>query len=360
MLLHRELGQVALAFALVHAVALGGTWNPFAGPPGARWGATAAWSILVFVAAARWRRRLPCSYATWRTLHGLIALLAIGSALAHALHSGRYASRPLVRGVLCGEALAFLVLAMDYRLLRPLGLRRRPWEVVSARPAGGDVTRLVLRPVGHAGLRFAPGQFAWLATGRSPLVAEQHPLSFASSAVPAPDGRVEFAIKALGDWSRDVVPRLAPGTRAWIDGPYGAFTPDALRADGFVLVAGGIGFAPLRSMLLTFRDRGERRPITLVLAARNRSRTCVADELGALSRELPLRVVRVFEEPEPGGRAEHGLVTAELLARHVPAPRDGLAFFVCGPGPMMDALERALPALGVRPSRILTERFDMV
>jgi predicted ferric reductase len=358
MLFHRELGQLALLFLLVHALRLGGSWNPARGAPAARWGAAAAWSAIALIGLARARRRLPLRYERWQHLHGLLALLVVGGGLAHALLAGRHAASPLVRALLVGDAVAFVALGLHLRVLRPLRLRRRPWEVVSAQPAGGDVTRLVLRPLGHAGLRFAAGQFAWLSTARSALLTEQHPLSIASSAEPAPDGRLEFAIKALGDWSRDVVPRLRPGDRAWVDGPYGAFTPDGVRADGFVLVGGGIGLAPLRSMLLSFRDRGERRPVTLIVGSRNRSRACFADELDELARVLPLRLVRVFEEPEAG--AEQGLLTAELLARHVPAPRDRLAFFICGPGPMMSAMERELPALGVAPAQVRTERFDMV
>jgi predicted ferric reductase len=359
MLFHRQLGQLAVLFVLAHAVALGGAWNPFRGPPAARWGAAAAWAALLLVTAARWRRRLPLRYGAWRHLHGALALLLVVAMLAHALLAGHYArSNPVVRALLVAGAAAFVAFGLHDRLLRPLALRRRPWEVVSARPVGGDVTLLVLRPVGHAGLRFEPGQFAWLSIGRSPLTAEQHPLSIASSAAPAPDGRLEFAVKALGDWSRDVVPRLAPGTRAWVDGPYGAFSPDRVQAEGFVLVAGGIGLAPLRSVLLTFADRGERRPVTLVLAARNRARTFLGGELAALARQLPLRIVHVFEEPEPG--AEQGYVTAALLARLLPPPRERLAFLVCGPGPMMAALERELRELGVAPAQVLTERFDMV
>lgn len=355
MLFHRELGQLALLFLLAHALALGGSWNPLRGSPASRWGAAAAWAAIALVLLARLRRRLPIRYEAWQRLHGLLALLLVGGGLAHALWAGRHASTPLVRGLLVGYAVALLALGLHVRVLRPL--RQRPWEVVTAEPVGGDVTRLVLRPVGHAGMRFAPGQFAWLCTARSPLFAEQHPLSIASSER-APGGRLEFAVKALGDWSREVVPRLRPGDRAWVDGPYGAFTPDGVHAEGFVLVAGGIGLAPLRSMLLSFRDRGEQRPITLFVAARNRSRACFGAELDELARHLPLRLVRVFEEPEPG--AERGFVTTELLARHLPGPRDRLAFFVCGPGPMLAALERDLPALGISPSQVCTERFDMV
>src|SRR5690606_40162353 len=104
-----------------------------------------------------------------------------------------------------------------------------------------------LRRVGHGGFLFGPGQSAWLATGRHPVWSAQHPISIASSAEPAPDGALEFGIKALGDWSGEVVPALGPGARVWVDGPFGAFTPEGRPAQGYVLIAGGIGISPMRS-----------------------------------------------------------------------------------------------------------------
>jgi ferredoxin-NADP reductase len=127
-----------------------------------------------------------------------------------------------------------------------------------------------------------------------------------------------------------------------------------------VLIAGGIGVTPMRSMLPSMRDRRDRRPALLVYAARNRSRAVFAGELEALRAELDLRVVFVFEEPEPGWTGERGLVDLRLLERIAPVHTNDVEFFVCGPGPMMDVVERALVELGVPPERVQTERFDLI
>ncbi|HZL99353.1 MAG TPA: oxidoreductase, partial [Planctomycetota bacterium] len=292
--------------------------------------------------------------------HGLLAGLAMAATLIHVVGAGGYARSPAVAGVVWGYTALVAALWLRYRLLRPLRLRRRPWVVAANRDEGADTRTLVVQPVGHAGFDFRPGQFAWLNTGPTPLHAEQHPLSISSSAVPGAERRLEFSIKALGDWSRSTVPALAPGARVWVDGPFGAFTPDRVAFEGLALIAGGIGIAPLRSMLLTLKDRGDRRPVVLVFAARDRSRAMFADELEALQAQLNLAVVPVYEQPGPGWTGERGFVTAELLRRHLPPGAVRWHYFVCGPGPMMAALERVLADLGVPAGHIHTERFDMV
>ena len=67
------------------------------------------------------------------------------------------------------------------------------------------------------------------------------------------------------------------------------------------------------------------------------------------------------EEPPPGWEGESGRISADLLRKHLP-PRQyrRWQYFICGPSPMMDAMEKVLPGLGVPPEKIHTERFDMV
>jgi predicted ferric reductase len=366
MLLHRQLGLLALGFLVAHVALLarGGAGlallDPLSALPLARYGAWAFLAVLAIVATSLLRRRLRLVYEAWQAVHVLGAALAVSAMLAHALAAGAYTSAPAVRAVLVLFAALFLALLLRYRLVRPLLLLRRPWEVAANRDEGADTRTLVLRPVGHAGLAFEPGQFVWLCTGRSPLLAGQHPLTISSSAEQDAERTLELSIKALGDWSRRDVPALAPGRRVWVDGPYGAFTPDRTPAQGFVLIAGGIGVTPMRSILLTLRDRGDRRPVWLFYAADRRARTVFGAELARLERELDLRLVHVFEHPEPDWQGERGYVTGAVLRRHLPPRLDHLQFFVCGPAPMMAALERDLRELGVRPGRIQTERFDMV
>jgi predicted ferric reductase len=361
---HRGMGLAALVFVLLHPLLLAGVpwsaWNPLSGSVVLQTGAVAFWATVLIVGTSVWRRRLRLSYEVWQITHLVLACLIAITATWHIVAAGFYSRTPAVRWVLLGYVALFAALLLRYRLVRPLVMLRHPWSVDANHDIGGSVRLLRVRPVGHTGLRFEAGQFGWLVTGSNPVVSQQHPLSFASSAVPAADGAVEFAIKHLGDWSGQVVPALAPGHRVWIDGPFGAFTPDVASQRGLVLIAGGIGIAPMRSVLLTLRDSGHQRPVWLFHAASNWSRVVFRDEVATLAGELNMRVCYVFEHPDHDWTGERGHITRDVLERHLPAERDELDCFVCGPVAMMDAVEGCLTDMGVPAGQVHTERFQMV
>jgi predicted ferric reductase len=368
MLWHRWMGMAAAIFLAGHAGFLAvhsgapANWlDPFQSNVGRAAGAGAFWLVLLVVVSSLFRRRLRWRYETWQFLHGVGALGIVLGATAHAVAQGSYSRVPAVRNLLVGYAALFLLLLARYRLWRPLRIWRHPWRVVENRDVGHDTLLLSLEPPpGREWPGFEAGQFAWLITGRTPFSLERHPITIASSAEPPHDGRVDFAIRNLGDWSGRVVPALRPGDALWVDGPHGAFTLDREPGQGFVLIAGGIGISPMCSMLLTLRDREDRRPVVLFYAVPDSGALVFRDELDALATEMDLEVVHVLEHPAPGETAESGYVTAEVLRRHLPPQYRRFQFYVCGPPSMMNAMERILPELGVPRSAVHTERFDMV
>jgi predicted ferric reductase len=216
---------------------------------------------------------------------------------------------------------------------------------------------VTIRPDGHDGFRFQPGQFAWLTAWVSPFAIEEHPFSFSSSAEQA--GRMSFTIKELGDFTRRVRD-LVPGQAVYLDGPYGAFSPDRHPAPGYVLIAGGVGITPMMSILRTYADRGDRRPILLFYANKTWEDAIFREEIDTLQQRLPLTVVHVLEQPPEGWSGEQGFVTAELLDSRLPAERRVLEHFICGPDPMRLAVERALYRLRVPLGRVHAERFNLV
>lgn len=363
---HAQMGFVALAAVVLHPLLLLwhgvplSAWNPFSGPMVLQTGAIASWATLLIVVTSVFRRRLRLGYETWQVLHLVLAVVLTAAMVTHIVAVRGYAATPVMRGLLVAYTALALLLLLRYRVMRPLLLWRRPWEVEGNRDVGGSTRLLRVRPLGHAGFAFDAGQFAWLMTGTSPLWSAQHPISMASSAERPADGAIEFGIKALGDWSGEVVPSLGPGDRLWVDGAFGAFTPEGLPAQGYVLIAGGIGISPMRSILQTLRDREDARPIILFHAVRDRSRVAFHDEIAELQTVLPLTVVYVFEEPDPSWTGERGFVTADVLRRHLPRHYRRFVYFICGPVPMMDALETALVDIGVPAAGVQSERFDMV
>jgi predicted ferric reductase len=190
----------------------------------------------------------------------------------------------------------------------------------------------------------------------------QHPISISSQGDVAPGGTVAFTIKNLGDWSGKEVPALRPGNRVWLDGPYGVFTMSRNQAMGFVLIGGGVGITPLYSMLQTMAGREDMRPVLLFYGASDLDNLTFSDELYALtaSERLTLTYVPVLNNPPDGWEGETGFINAQVMEKYLPKQYQHFMYLICGPEPLMNAMEQALPELDIPPHQIITERFDMV
>jgi predicted ferric reductase len=368
---HRQMGLVAMAFVAAHPMLLiadraytMGLLVPSAGMPWPVLAGTAAFiAALLVVGLSVFRKQLRISYEIWHMTHGLLSIVLIGFAAAHVFGIGRFAGLPVIRAIWAVYLLWLVGMFVRYRVLRPLSLMSRPWEIVENRPEYGQAHTLVLKPVGHDGFRFEPGQFGWLGFGRTPLGFTQHPISFSSNGdVPSEDGTVAFTIKQLGDWSSRIVPHVKPGTRAWIDGPHGVFTIDREEGAGYVLIGGGVGITPLYSMLQALETRGDMRPVYVFHGANDIDDATFREELAEMAARMDnLTLVTVLVRAEDDWEGERGFVTAEILTRYLPPTLyRRFQYFICGPAPLMDAMEAILPQIGVPADRIHTERFDMV
>ena len=171
--------------------------------------------------------------------------------------------------------------------------------------------------------------------------------------------RVELAIKELGDFTA-TIKTISPGTRAYLDGPYGAFSIDQEVGPGYTFIAGGVGITPVMSMLRTLADRQDRRPLLLIYGSKTWEEVTFREELEELERRLNLRVVHVIEKAPEDWDGESGFVTADMLARHLPEDRMKHEYFVCGPVPMMSAVDRGLERLGIPIEKVHSERFNLV
>lgn len=363
MFFHKYMGIAALVFVVAHPVLISpgdfSQFNPFAGPPMLRYGAWTLWLLVLLAVTSLWRKQLKLAYGWWMLIHYLLALAIGAMGLAHILAVNGYTSHPVVHGLMIGYFVGFLVPMIRYRFWEYFRMTSRPWRVVDNRDEGASVRTLVLEPVGHPGFEFEPGQFAWLSTGH-PIATEHHPISIASSAELGPQRRVEFSIRDLGDWSGTRVPAVPTGSTMYLNGPFGGFSLDREPGQGFVLVGGGIGITPLRSMLLTMRDRGDVRPAILFYGARDWNAVVYRQELEALQTQMNLKVVWVFEKPAADWQGERGYITPDLLRRHLPAQFRRYQYFMCGPTPMMNAVEEHLATVGVPRAHIHSERFDVV
>jgi predicted ferric reductase len=363
---HRYLAYALLVIILMHPLILvirdpaqlDAIVTPWAAPWEVSAGTVSLMLLLVLVAASAFRKPLGIPYEPWRATHLLLSLGAIGLAFVHLMGVSYYTEARAVRGLWVLIGLSILGVVVHVRLLRPWLLLRKPFRVVEVRPELASCWTMVVEPDGHEGFPWEPGQFAWVTVERSPFGMYEHPFSIASS--PHPGGKIEFVIKELGDFTR-TVGQISPGTVAYVDGPYGSFSMDRHpEAAGYAFIAGGIGIAPMMSMLRTLAARGDERPHLLFAAHSAWDRVPLREELAALSEQLNLRVVHVLEDPPPEWDGEVGWITPDLLDRHLPPERREFHYFICGPVPMIRAMEGFLKGFGVAPGHVHTELFDMV
>jgi predicted ferric reductase len=368
-LFHNLMGTVALAFVLAHPILLivsgypVDCWlNPFSSCANTTtiMADVALFTLLLLISTSIWRKRLGIKYEIWYVLHGLFALVVIVAALVHIFIIGRYTSTLIMQATWLLYAALLLGLIIWFKIWTPLRNWSRGWEVVENRVERGDARTLVLKPDNHDGFHFHPGQFAWIKSGRTPFGIGQHPISLSSQGEVEPGGTVAFTIKNLGDWSGEEVPALKAGDRVWVDGPYGVFTMDREQAMGYVFIGGGIGITPLYSMLQTMVKREDMRPVVLFYGAANSEEMTFREELLAFEEQLNLKVVPVYNDPEEGWEGETGYINGEIMQKYLPKQYKYFKYLICGPEPLMNAMEEAIPALGVPPENVLTERFDMV
>lgn len=324
------------------------------------WSAASGWvawlMLLCLTGLAMFRRATPYTYEGWRVMHGLTAAAVALAGLHHTLAAGRYsAAAPLAAywGLLVVLALGTLV---EVYVLRPRRLARRPWRIAAVAAAAERSWEVTLAPEGHDGLAFRAGQFAWVRLACSPRSVREHPFSIASA--PGEEGgRLRFLIKEAGDFTR-TIGTLPVGAPAFVDGPHGVLVTEGRDAPGIAFLAGGIGVAPILSMLRAARAAGEGRPMLLLHGNRRATQIVAREELAEMSDVMPLEVVQVLREPPEGWTGVAGMMTRDLVRdRCAAAAEAGWLFVLCGPPPMMREVRAGLKALGVPGRRILEERF---
>lgn len=123
----------------------------------------------------------------------------------------------------------------------------------------------------------------------------------------------------------------------WVDG--------MAKRVGFV--AGGTGITPMISIIRWILANKIDAELFLIFANKTESDIIFRQEWERDVRDHPnFHCHYVLEQPPPGWEGSVGLVTSEILRRHLPAPGSDTCVFLCGPPPMVDSLEAALKELG--------------
>ncbi len=223
-------------------------------------------------------------------------------------------------------------------------LRPRVRQVVAVRRQTADVVTLDVAMTGEDA-PFAPGQFAML---YAPGVGEA---AISVSSDPADQGTWGFSIRAVG-WVSNALTRLEPGQVLGVRGPYGRPWPlDEAAGRDLLVVAGGIGLAPVRpAILAALGDRDRFRRVVVVVGARRPEELVFADDLAAWGDDPAIDCTVTVDTADAGWDGHVGVVTKLLPGADVD-PRETVVL-TCGPEIMMRFAARAVLERGVPPEQV--------
>lgn len=210
-----------------------------------------------------------------------------------------------------------------------------------------------------------PGQYMNLTLSIEGQVVRR---SYTLASAPTQRGHVELTIKRnpKGIASRYLHDKVKVGDRIRVGAPAGKFYFDDLKAEGVVLISGGVGITPLMSILRDLTDQAWGGKIYFVNAVRSSDDLIFANELVALvNRFENLQVLTYYSKTQPSTRdnvqvprwvEKVGYIDAVGLSEFIPKLSE-LPIFLCGPDPMMQAVRQTIVSLGIPGERVATEEF---
>ena len=309
---------------------------------------TAIMVLVVLTSIVIVRRRM--RYESWYFVHFTVyAGIALG--YLHQLPTGNeFVVHPVQADYWISLYVATLAILLAYRVVRPMrNAFRHRLRVRSVTVEAPGVTSIEVTGRDLYALRAQPGQFMlwrFLTKGRW---WQSHPFSL--SAIPTGDS-LRLTVKDVGDFSK-AIGELEPGTRVFAEGPFGVFTSAARRRPEVVLIAGGIGITPLRTL---FEELSESAEVTLIYRVLSRSEILFEEELKEVERHSRATLHLLVGDHRT--RKGAALLGPRNLAKLVPRIADS-DVYICGPAAMMDATRQALDQLGVPEEQIHNERFAL-
>lgn len=184
-----------------------------------------------------------------------------------------------------------------------------------------------------------------------------------------------FKPKDQGGGMMDVMPGIAssyifslkPGDKVIMSGPYGDFHPRFNTKNEMIWVGGGAGMAPLRAQIMhmTKTLHTTDRKMSFFYGARSLSEVFYLQDFLELEKEFPnFKFYLALDRPDPIADEKgvaytpgfvHQVMWEKYLKNHE-APED-IEYYMCGPGPMSNAVVKLLDNLGVEPENIMYDNF---
>jgi len=221
-----------------------------------------------------------------------------------------------------------------------------------------DIYEFVFTPVRK--LKFAPGQYMEWTLGHATPDARGNRRYFTLASSPTEQNLklgVKF-YKASSSFKKAMfdLDRNSEIVASQITGDFTLPTDPNQKC---VFLAGGIGITPFRSMIKYLLDTRQRRPITLIYAAKTVDEIVYKDIFDRAEKELGIKVIYTLTDTTKvpaSWNGKVGRITPEVLAKQVPGNRNTL-FYLSGSREMVDSFKDTLHKLKVPNSQVITDYF---
>jgi len=212
-----------------------------------------------------------------------------------------------------------------------------------------DVKTFRIKLLSDEAFKFLPGQFVEFSI---PGIGEC-PFGFAS--MPLDDGCFDITIKRTGKVTNRIH-ALDEGSFVWIRGPFGnTFPLELMEGSDLLIVAGGIGLAPLRPFIQYVLDNNNRAKygkVDMLLAARSSTDHCFTYDHDTWRTANDTSISQTIDKEEPGWTGLVGF--PHNLIKDMPYDLKNLYAVLCGPPIMIKAVQEALTDMGLPLDRVYT------
>jgi NAD(P)H-flavin reductase len=168
-------------------------------------------------------------------------------------------------------------------------------------------------------------------------------------------GYFDCSIKRAGVVTADIHAELDEGEDIGIRGPYGNWFPlDDLKGKNLLFVGGGIGLAPLRSLIqYAIDNRSDYKDFTILYGARTSADLCYKEEIKEWRNNPSLKVILTIDKPEETWKENVGVVP-KILEEVVKPTVANTKVITCGPPIMIKYTLMSLDRLGFDPKDVIT------
>ena len=212
-----------------------------------------------------------------------------------------------------------------------------------------DVKTFRIRLLSENAFSFLPGQFVEFSV---PGVGEC-PFGFAS--MPSKDGSFDITIKRTGKVTNRIH-AMDTGSYVWIRGPFGnTFPLESIEGSDLLIVAGGIGLAPLRPLIqyvLREDNRSKYGKVDMLFAARSSTDHCFIYDYDDWRSTGDVIIRQTIDQAEPGWNDLVGF--PHSLIRDLSIDLQNRYAIICGPPVMIKAVQESLTEMGMPLDRLYT------